>query len=446
MPQLDFPKDFLWGCATAAFQVEGAAREGGRGESIWDRFCRTPGKVHAGDNGDVSCDQYHRFPEDIALMRAAGILSYRFSLSWPRIIPAGRGSINREGIDYYKRLIAALLEAGIEPAVTLYHWDLPQALQDSGGWAIRDTAYAFAEYAELCFKEFGPSVKNWITLNEPWCSAYLGYLWGVHAPGIVDRKAAFDAVHHLNLAHGLAVRAFRALDFGGEIGITWNLATPRPASSREEDRRAAERMTDRDSRMFTGPIFGKGYPESYLASEGIRLPIAEGDMDLIAGKIDFAGLNYYFEHAVSWDEGHGDKFVVQPFWQERTDMGWPIVPEGFLRCLKWLAAEASGMPIYVTENGCAMVDTITADPEGRRRVHDAGRVAYLRSHLEACSRAIAEGVPLKGYFLWSLIDNFEWAYGYSKRFGIIHCDYLTLERIPKDSYYYYRDVIAGYGT
>jgi len=445
MAKLDFPADFLWGAATASFQVEGAGREDGRGQSIWDTFCRTPGKVHAGDNGEVSCDQYHRYPEDIALMKQAGIKAYRFSIAWPRIIPGGVGPVNPAGVAYYKRLIAALEEAGIEPVATLYHWDLPQVLQDSDGWTSRSTAEAFAAYAAVCFREFGGKIRTWATLNEPWCSAYLGYQNGVHAPGIADKASSYRAVHHLNLAHGLAVKAFRAAAVPGRIGIVWNLGTPRPASSRPEDRRAAERAIDKDSRMFTGPVFGKGYPADFVKEEGIELPIEKGDMETIAQKIDFVGINYYMEFPVAWDESAPGKVRTEPFWQETTDMGWPIVPDGLYRNLKWIAAESGGLPIYVTENGCAEQDVPVLEAGGVRRVHDARRVAYLRSHLDACSRAIADGVPLKGYFVWSLIDNFEWAYGYAKRFGIIYCDFSTLERIPKDSYYLYRDTIAGYG-
>lgn len=445
MAKLDFPADFLWGAATASFQVEGAAREDGRGQSIWDTFCRTPGKVHAGDNGEVSCDQYHRYPEDIELMKRAGIKAYRFSIAWPRIIPNGVGPVNPAGVAYYKRLVAALEAAGIEPVATLYHWDLPQALQDAGGWTVRATAEAFAVYAAVCFREFGASIRKWITLNEPWCAAYLGYQNGVHAPGIADEQSSYRAVHHLNLAHGLAVKAFRAAGVGGEIGIVWNLGLPRPASSRPEDRRAAERGIDKDSRMFTGPVFGKGYPADFVKDEGIELPIEKGDMETISGKIDFVGTNYYMEFPVAWDESVPGKVRHAPSWQETTDMGWPVIPEGLFRNLKWIAEESGGLPIYVTENGCAQRDVPVLEDDGSRRVHDVQRVAYLRSHLDSCSRAIAAGVPLKGYFVWSLIDNFEWSHGYAKRFGIIYCDYGTLERVPKDSYFFYRDTIAGYG-
>jgi beta-glucosidase len=438
-----FPEDFLWGAATASFQVEGAGREDGRGESIWDRFCRTPGKVHAGDNGDVAADQYHRFEEDIALMKAAGIQSYRFSIAWPRIIPAGTGAVNPAGIAYYQRLTAALKKAGIKPVATLYHWDLPQPLEDAGGWTNRKTAEAFAEFARVCFEALGTEIETWITLNEPFCSAYLGYLHGVHAPGRTEPAAAYRAVHHLNLAHGLALRAFRRTGLPGTIGIVWNPVNPRPATRSDADRRAMERVIDHDTRVFTSPVLGKGYP-SLLGELGIALPIEAGDMEIIAGRIDFIGINFYAERPVRSSDANPLGAEEAPSWQSVTDMGWPVVPGGLLRLLHWMAAEAPGIPLYITENGSAEADEVVLESDSRR-VHDVRRIDYLRSHFAACSRAIAEGVPLKGYYVWSFIDNFEWSYGYAKRFGIVHCDFSTLERIPKDSYYYYRDVIAGYG-
>lgn len=441
-----FPDDFLWGAATASYQVEGAVREGGRGSSIWDDFCRVPGRVHAGENGDVSCDQYHRFKEDVGLLRKLGAKAYRFSIAWPRIMPSGTGEANAEGVAYYLRLIAELEAAGIEPVATLYHWDLPSPLQAAGGWANRATAAAFEAYARACFKAFGGRIKTWITLNEPYCAAYLGYLWGIHAPGIADPAQAYAAVHHLNLAHGLAVKAFRASGAPGRIGIVWNLQTPRPATRSADDLRAVERVLDHESRMFAGPVLGKGYPAGLLRDARIDLPVAAGDMEAIAAPIDFIGLNYYNERAVTadgWTEGVLPPTV--PSWERHTEMDWPVVPRGLYRQLRWVAAEAPGVPLYIMENGSAEADVPVPAPDGTKRVHDAGRVDYLRSHFRACSDAIADGVPLAGYFVWSFIDNFEWAFGYTKRFGIVYCDFQTLERIPKDSYYYYRDVIAGYG-
>ncbi|HPE36612.1 MAG TPA: GH1 family beta-glucosidase [Spirochaetales bacterium] len=438
MARLVFPPDFLWGSATAAYQVEGATREDGRGESIWDVFSRRPGRVHAGENGDIAADQYHRYPEDIELMRGLGAGAYRFSLAWPRVYPEGRGKLNPKGFDYYQRLVDALLGSGIKPVVTLYHWDLPQALEEKGGWTARDTAYAFAEYASACYTALGDRVRDWITINEPWCSAYLGYGRGVHAPGHRSESMAASAAHHLNLAHGLALAAYRATGQGGSVGIALNLSTPRPATAKPEDAAAVERLVDRDSRMFTGPLFGHGYPEAYLKKEGLALPVEPGDMELIAVPMDFLGLNYYSEPAAVDDPSAPLGATHAPSGYPETGMGWPIVPQGLLRQLRWATRESGGIPLYITENGAAFEDRVQGE-----RVHDEGRVAYLRDHLAVCSEAVHEGLPLKGYFLWSFIDNFEWAWGYSQRFGIVHCDFTTLERKPKDSYYFYRDVIAG---
>lgn len=442
MERLTFPDDFVWGAATASYQVEGAVSEGGRGESIWDRFCRTPGKVFGGHTGDVACDQYHRYEEDVGLMDELGLNAYRFSISWPRILPSGTGAVNQEGIEYYKRLIASLRKKGIRPMVTLYHWDLPQVLQDAGGWAARETAYAYLEYAKVCFEAFDGLVDQWVTFNEPLCTAILGYLIGVHAPGICDREQAYRAVHHLNLAHGLASKAFREGGFKGSLGIVWNLGTPRPARRRAEDRAAADFMTDGESRLYCGPVLGKGYPESWLEAHGIALPVEPGDLEIIASGVDFIGLNYYTEGAVRRGETLTER-RFEPSWERKTAMGWTVVPRGLLRQLRWIAKEAPGIPLYVSENGCAEHDELVVDEQGNKRVHDSLRIEYLRDHLEACSRAIAEGIPLKGYFVWSFMDNFEWAFGYDKRFGILYVDYDSLERVRKDSFFWYRDCISG---
>ncbi len=430
---VQFPKDFEWGAATASYQVEGAAFEDGRGLCIWDTFSQIPGKVYAGENGNVAVDQYHRYPEDIALMKQLGIKSYRFSIAWPRIIPTGRGEVNPKGVAYYKKLIQALLEAEIEPVPTLYHWDLPQVLQDEGGWTVRSTAEAFADFAEVCFREFGTYVKKWITLNEPFCAAFLGYLYGVHAPGIQNKQQSCEAVHHLNLGHGLAVQKFRTMKIKGYIGITWNLMTPEAASQNPEDLMAQAHATALQSEVFTDPVLGKGYPLDSLAHEGVALPQGfEEDLKTISLPIDFIGLNYYTESII------GAKNEL-PKWEPVTEMGWPIVPEGLLRQLRWINNKTEGnIPFYITENGMANPDTL--NPKDKR-VHDPERIDYLQKHLKICAQAIEEGIPLKGYFLWSLLDNYEWAHGYTKRFGIIYCDYSTLERTPKDSFYYYRDVI-----
>ncbi len=436
-----FPDDFLWGTATASYQVEGAANEDGRGTSIWDTFSKTPGKVRHGHTGDIACDQYHRYQEDVSLMRSLGTGAYRFSIAWPRIYPSGTGSVNAKGIDYYDRLIDTLLEAGIQPVPTLYHWDLPQTLQDDGGWPARDTAYAFGDYARTCFDSFGDRVSMWITLNEPFCSSVLGHLSGNHAPGHTDMAETTAAIHHLNLAHGLALDAFRTGGYKGRIGTTLNTQTPRPATTRQEDIDAADRGADLATRMFLGPVLGKGYPERFLnAYEEAHVPVQDGDMECIAGDIDFLGLNYYWEQVVEHSDSHPEGYRTVPQYQTQTDMGWPITPYGLYRHLKWLHSYTGGIPMYITENGCAMPDKLSEDGE---RVHDHDRIAFFRQYLEAAADAIRDGVNLKGYFYWSFIDNFEWAFGYTKRFGLVYCDYVNQRRVPKDSFYFYRDVISG---
>ena len=445
---MNMPKDFLWGVATSSYQVEGAAHLDGRGESIWDLFCRTPGKVYNNHNGDVSCDQYHRYAEDIALMHDIGIQAYRFSLAWPRIQPSGSGAANPKGLDYYKRLIDCLLQHSITPVITLYHWDLPAPLQELGGWAHRDTVYRFREYSEICFKHFAAVVPMWITLNEPFCVACLGYCTGDHAPGHTSVPEMVAAIHHLNVAHGLAVETYR--EYGAhKIGITLNLGVIRPATTRPADIEKANRLNDY-TRMYLWPLFGKGYPERYVeyarTEHNASLPIADNDMAQIAQKIDFLGFNYYFEQIASATAQEHDKNmdVGRPHWQssweQKTDMGWPITPSGLYRHLQWIKNEIGDIPIYITENGCAVNDTVGADG----RVHDSDRIDYVHAHLQQLARAQADGIRIAGYFLWSFIDNFEWAHGYTKRFGIVYCDYATLARIPKDSYYFYRDCIAGY--
>lgn len=443
MHKLDFPQDFLWGTATASYQVEGAVNEGGRSECIWDRFANTPGAIHAGESGNVACDQYHRYKEDIALMAKLGFKSYRFSIAWPRIIPGGTGKANPEGIAYYKALCDELHKHGMSACATLYHWDLPQVLQDKGGWAERSVCDAFLEYAKVCFSELGDKVDRWITINEPYCVAWLGYHQGVHAPGIRDLAQASRAVHHVNLAHGLAVREYRRQGLKAPIGITWNANTPRPATRKEEDRRAADFARAVETEVFTNPVMGKGYPSIVTKDLGLSFPVQSGDLEIISLPIDFIGVNYYFEHAVSWDESARFKYRQEPFWQDSTDMGWPVVPGGFKRLLTWISGISGGLPLYITENGIAQKEPETVDPAGR--VHDRGRICYLKQHLSVCRELITEGVNLKGYYVWSFLDNFEWAWGYSRRFGIVFTDYHTQKRYPKDSAYFFRDIIAGYG-
>ena len=454
-----FPEGFLWGVAAASYQVEGAAGEDGRGPSIWDTFSHTPGKVLHGHTGDVSVDQYHRYPEDAALMRDLGVGAYRFSIAWPRVQPAGSGAFNEVGFDYYKRLADELHGAGLKAVATLYHWDLPQALEDAGGWPMRDTAMRFADYAAETFSRLGDHIDMWITMNEAWCSSVLGYHIGVHAPGRHDRSASWAAGHHLLLAHGLAVQAYRAGGGGAAgaapIGITHNLETPHPATNRAEDVEAADRAMDMRTRFFLDPIIGKGYPQRHFDAypDETPPPVETGDMETIASPVDFLGLNFYFEPTLAaapvGQDGevrdgvacHPEGFREVPTHHERTEMDWPVTPRGLYRHLKRVWEHIGGaVPLYITENGCAMPDELSADG---LRCHDPRRVAYLREHFAAAADAIADGVDLRGYFVWSLIDNFEWAWGYTKRFGIVYADYVNQRRVPKDSYYYLRGVISG---
>ena len=448
MKRRTFPEGFIFGTATASYQVEGAVSQGGRKASIWDTFSHTPGKVFNGDTGDIAVDQYHRYKDDIALMKAAGFTAYRFSIAWSRVLPEGSGKVNAEGIAYYRNLIDELHAAGIEAVVTLYHWDLPQALEDKGGWVNRDTAVRFAEYAEVCYSSFGSSVDMWITLNEPWCAAVLGYGTGVHAPGKQNLSLAWQAGYNLLYAHGLALQRYRKHSLSAPIGITLNIETPRPAVRRAEDREAVDRAMDLKTRFFLDPLLAKGFPLRHFQSYPHLTPplIHRDDLRLMAEKIDFLGLNYYYEHAVSAvpqrsDEIHPEGFYEVVSHHDTTEMGWPVVPQGLYRQLKWVSEYTGGsLPLYITENGCAVADALS---EKGSRCHDPERVGYLRDHLASALDAIEEGVPLKGYFAWSLIDNFEWAFGYSRRFGLIYADYESQKRIPKDSYYYMREVISG---
>lgn len=436
-----FPSDFIWGAATASYQIEGAVDEDGRGPCIWDTFAKTAGKVLHGHTGDVACDHYHRYPEDIALMERLGIGSYRFSLAWPRIFPEGMGRKNPQGFDFYNRLIDGLLEKGIQPAVTLYHWDLPQALQEAGGWTNRDTAAHFRDYTEACYRELGDRVRFWTTLNEPFCSAVLGHLTGEHAPGEQDRPRAMRALHHLLLAHGRALEAFREGGFQGKIGIVLNPVTPRPSRATAIDEYAAERGAELGSRMFLDPLYHGSYTERYLQTyPEAPLPVREGDMELIAGTTDYLGINYYTEAPVSYAPEEREEYRIEPSWEPCTEMGWPVVRAGLLRQLQWIHSRYPVPEFCVTENGAAFDDRLSADG---RHCHDPQRIDYLRGHLGAVRKAIDEGIPVKGYFAWSLMDNFEWAFGYTKRFGLVYIDNVNQRRVPKDSFFFYRDLIAG---
>ena len=435
-----FPPEFVWGAATASYQIEGAAGESGRGESIWDRFCDTPGKVRNGDTGAVACDFYHRYPGDIELMRELGLRGFRFSVAWPRILPEGRGRVNEAGLDFYDRLVDALLEAGIEPWLTLYHWDLPQPLEDAGGWPERDTVGAFAEYAGVVARRLGDRVSHWITHNEPWCAAWLGYGSGVHAPGRSSRRDALAAAHNLLLSHGRAVDVLRAEAPEAEVGITLNLYRVDAATDDEADSAAARHVDGFQNRWFLDPVLLGTYPEDMVADYGDDVPdIADGDLDLIRRPLDFLGVNYYSRHVVAAAPDGGRPLYTRPEGSEYTDMGWEVIPEGLASVLQRVHHEYGPLPMYVTENGAAYADVVGHDGA----VADLERAAYLEAHLDAVARAIAAGAPVRGYFVWSLLDNFEWALGYAKRFGIVYVDYPTLARIPKRSFAVYRDLIAA---
>jgi len=439
MNTLHFDTDFLWGCATASYQVEGAIAEDGRVPSIWDTFTGKPGTIMGGDDGRFAADQYHRYKEDIALMAELGFQAYRFSIAWPRIIVDGEGTVNAAGLEYYINLCKELHRYGIKSVATLYHWDLPQYLEDQGGWANRDTASAFARYARVVFEQLGPHVDMWITLNEPYCAAYLGYLKGIHAPGIKDPEKAFRAVHHLNLAHGLAMQEYRKTKLTAPIGTVLNPSLPRPATGRREDQDAAAIARAFDTDIFLKPLFAQGYPDEILNRFNIVLPIEDGDLAILAEPVDFVGINYYAEYAVKYDETQPLSHTHVPVWQRTTNQGWPVVPYGLNRILTYFKEVTGNIDLYITENGCASDDTVV---DGR--VHDHFRCDYINAHLAACRRAIDEGVNLKGYFAWSLLDNFEWSWGYSRRFGIVYVDYDTQKRYPKDSAYMMRDIISGY--
>ena len=438
-----FPSDFLWGCATAAYQVEGAVHDDGRGESIWDRFSHTLGKTKNGDTGDVACDHYHRWAEDVALMRELGLRGYRFSLAWPRIMPEGRGEVNRRGLDFYQRLVDALLEAGITPYATLYHWDLPQALQERGGWASRDTARYFADYAAVCFEALGDRLHDWITLNEPWVVADLGYRAGIFAPGHTSLPETLAACHHLHLASGWAVRAFRESGRPGQIGLTLNLAPIHPLSDSQADAAAADRFDQWLNRWWLDPVFRGAYPAGILELLEAQMPEMEAsDLAVASEPLDFLGLNYYFRQIAAHAPGEFLDAQISYGPGPKTDFGWEIYPEGYYEMMTRLGGEYGVKNLYLTENGAAYNDAIAADGE----VHDPDRIAYLRAHLGQVARALGDGVPVRGYFLWSLLDNFEWASGFSVRFGIVYTDYPTLRRIPKASARWYARVIAQNGV
>ena len=459
-----FPSTFLFGAATAAYQIEGAAHEDGRKDSIWDAFCRLPGAVVGGDNGDVACDHYHRYREDVGLMSDLGLQTYRFSTSWARVRPDG-GPVNAKGIDFYSRLVDELLEKNILPWLTLYHWDLPQALEEKGGWVNRDTAYLFQDYAMSVHDALGDRVTNWTTLNEPWCSSFLSYIGGEHAPGRQDPEAGLAAGHHLLLGHGLTIQSLRERDASLGLGITLNLTVPDPVDPTDAgDLDAVRRIDGQFNRFFLDPIFRGEYPADLLedvAHLNFESKIQPGDLEIISAPIEALGVNYYHGELVSAHpstvemrtEAPSERPKRSPFpaaegvyWHLRdlplTAMDWEVQPEGLTRLLKRIHTEytePAGVKLFVTENGAAYNDVVAADGQ----VHDADRTEFLELHLGAILDAIDAGVPVHGYFYWSLMDNFEWAWGYDKRFGIVRVDYDTQERTPKDSAIAYTRIITG---
>ena len=443
-----FPESFLWGVATSAPQIEGGAREHGRGESIWDRFAAEPGRIEDGSNLETACDHVHRWREDVALMRSLGIGAYRFSIAWPRVLPQGVGPVNEAGLDFYDSLVDALLGAGIRPFVTLYHWDLPQALQDEGGWATRSTCGAFAAYAAVVAKRLGDRVRHWATHNEPWCVATLGHENGKHAPGHREPEEALRVAHHLLLSHGRAVEVLRRLSPGAECGIVLNLTPAHAFSSGTADEEAARQFDGLFNRWYLDPLFRGRYPEDAIADRarwghlpGGTLPFVEpGDLRAISVPLDFLGVNYYSRVVVKDGGGKPAAVRVVPE-QELTQMGWEVYPRGLRDLLVRLRREYGPSKIYITENGIACDDA----PGGGGRIADPRRIAYHRDHLAAAHEAIGDGAPLAGYFVWSLLDNFEWAHGFTRTFGLYAVDRFTGRRIAKDSASWYRGVAAANG-
>jgi beta-glucosidase len=439
-----FPKDFIWGAATASYQIEGAWNEDEKGESIWDRFSHTPGKVQDGDTGDMACDHYHRWEDDLKMIKALGLKAYRFSVAWPRVLPSGSGSVSEAGLDFYNRLVDGLLKLDIEPYVTLYHWDLPQKLQDRGGWPARDVVDAFVEYTDVVSRVLGDRVKNWITLNEPWVSAFVGYKDGRHAPGHTSLDEALAASHHFLLAHGRAVPVIRSNSRDSNVGITLNLTPKYPASPSVADQIAATFDDGYLNRWFLDPLVGRGYPQDVVNGHGTDMAfVHEGDLETIAVPLDFIGVNYYTRNIVRSEkitETENAPITVTRG-DEITEMDWEVFPEGLYKILGRLYFDYDFPVIHITENGAAFVDNVNADGE----VDDPARLSYIKRHLEQVHRAIEAGIPVKGYFAWSLMDNFEWGFGYSKRFGLVYVDYKTQKRILKSSAKWYRDVVQKNG-
>jgi beta-glucosidase len=460
-PPRTFPPGFLWGTATASYQIEGAVDDDGRGPSIWDTYSRAPGNVWNGDTGDIACDHFHRMDEDLDLMKKLGVGSYRFSVAWPRIQPDGKGPANQPGLDFYRRLVDGLRSRDIEPTLTLYHWDLPQALEDNGGWTVRETADRFAEYVDLVARALGDDVERWITLNEPWCSAWLGYGSGRHAPGVQDIGMAAAANHHLLLAHGMAVPILRSAVPGAKVGITLNLGVHRPGTDHVDDVAAAHRADGNLNRLFLDPVFHGSYPEDMLTHYEANLPgfsvIEEGDLAIISQPLDFLGVNYYFPGTImdskrasearvaGYGVPLGEQFPdlrvlsLETPGTETTSMGWEVDASGLTELLVRVKGEYTDLPIYITENGAAFDDYV--DPNGH--VLDNDRISYLCEHVSAVHDAIDANVNVQGYFVWSLLDNFEWSFGYSRRFGIVWVDFPTGTRLPKASFNWYANLVRA---
>lgn len=447
MPTLPFPKNFIWGAATSSYQIEGAWNEDGKSESIWDRFTHTPGNIIDSSTGDVACDHYHRWPEDVALMKSLNVQAYRFSIAWPRILPNGRGAVNQPGLDFYSRLVDGLLEAGLRPFATLYHWDLPQTLQDAGGWPARATAEAFAEYTDVISRALGDRVKDWMTINEPWCVSFLSHQIGEHAPGWKNNwPAALRAAHHVLLAHGWAVPILRRNSPKAEVGIVLNQSPAYPASPSEADAAAARAYDGYFNRWFLDPVYGRGYPADKVVeySRAGHLPdkmafVQPGDLNAIAAPTDFLALNYYNRAILRAGVPESENLPRTVFLQdEMTEMDWEVYAEGLYDLLCHIHTEYRPPKLYITENGASYSD----GPDAQGRVADQRRLTYLHDHLAACHRAIQAGAPLAGYFVWSFMDNFEWAKGYTQRFGVVWVDYATQQRVPKDSALWYAQVAA----
>jgi beta-glucosidase len=449
-----FPADFTWGVATSSYQIEGGVNEGGRGASIWDHFCQQPGKVKNEDNGDIACDHYHRWKEDVQLLKKMGVPAYRLSIAWPRIFPTGKeAEPNQAGLEFYSQLIDALLEAGITPWVTLYHWDMPQPLEDEGGWTNRGIVEHFVRFAEAMAKHLGDRVKHWITHNEPWVVCHLGYAVGEHAPGRTSWPDALSSAHHVMLSHGAATGIIRQHIPDAQVGITLNLCPAEPASSSEADAKATRHFDGFFNRWYLDPIFGKGYPRDMVADyqDLRRLPsgplsfVQEGDMETISAPTDFFGINYYSRAVIRCETTPESENLPQTVFQapesERTDFQWEVHPMSLTRLLKHISAEYGPEKIIITENGCSYATA----PDSTGRIHDVRRRQFFHDHLIACYEAIESGVPLTGYFGWSLMDNFEWAEGYTQRFGLTWVDYETQQRIPKESFHWYADSIQANG-